>query len=106
MSHLNHLVDDKDKHYAQHVEHIDNGSLKGDVDVFHMSAEDRAVALRLAQEADPGHATFSYRNFVFVCIVLVVCMCSGDNGECIEVFAGQGLTCQALTGRSCHLSTR
>ncbi|RSH89841.1 hypothetical protein EHS25_001827 [Saitozyma podzolica] len=45
-----------------------------------MSLEDRAAALRLAQQADPGLEPFSWRMFTFTLIVLVCCMCSGDNG--------------------------
>jgi hypothetical protein len=47
-----------------------------------MSLEDRAAALRLAQQADPGLEPFSWRMFTFTLIVLVCCMCSGDNGTC------------------------
>ena len=49
--------------------------------VGRMNAEDRAAALRLAQAADPGLPIASRRSFVFTMIVLVVCMCSGDNGQ-------------------------
>jgi hypothetical protein len=50
--------------------------------VHDMSLEDRAAALRLAQQADPGLEPFSWRMFTFTLIVLVCCMCSGDNGTC------------------------
>ncbi len=49
-------------------------------EVHRMTAEERAAALKIAQDADPGPDTLSYRSFVFTLIVLVVCMCSGDNG--------------------------
>lgn len=50
--------------------------------VHDMSLEDRAAALSLAQQADPGLEPFSWRMFTFTLIVLVCCMCSGDNGRC------------------------
>jgi hypothetical protein len=75
-----------DKDSAEHVEHeigvekhdAVNAVLAGQV--HDMTIEDRATALKLAQQADPGPAAFSYRSFVFTCMVLVVCMCSGDSG--------------------------
>jgi MFS family permease len=42
--------------------------------------EDRAVALKLAQDADPGPPAASWRMVKFTLMVLVVCMCSGDSG--------------------------
>ena len=42
--------------------------------------EGRALALRIASEADPGIAPFSYRMVKFVLMALVVCICGGDSG--------------------------
>ena len=52
--------------------------------VHGMSAADRQTILKLAQVADPGLPMFSYRMVKFVAIALVVCACSGDNGESSE----------------------
>ncbi|ORY30407.1 general substrate transporter [Naematelia encephala] len=69
------------KPFASHMEHVDEPiKTTLDRDVQQMSAEDRATALQLAQKADPGLRLGSWRQFVFVCYVLVICMCSGDNG--------------------------
>lgn len=57
------------------------GAIPTQAQVHRMSPEERAMALRNAQIADPGLAVFSKRSFYFTCIVLVTCMCSGDNGE-------------------------
>lgn len=75
------------------IEHAPPNQVKAD-DVLHtdptgavmkgyvhdMSIDDRATALKLAQEQDPGPKTASWRYFQFVMMILVVCMCSGDNG--------------------------
>ena len=55
-----------------------------DGEMHRMNAEDRATALQLAQLADPGPPIRSMRSVAFVGIVLVVCMCSGDNGMSSE----------------------
>lgn len=74
---------------AQHVERLEEGHPDGKVDtvpavmkvaVHDMTVEDRATALRLAHEADPGPPVMSFRYVRFVLMVLVICMCSGDNG--------------------------
>lgn len=46
-----------------------------------VSNEDRAAALKIAREADPGPAFNSVRYFRFILLALVACVCSGDNGE-------------------------
>ena len=51
-------------------------------DVTHMTAEDRATALKLAIEADPGIPPVSLRYFKFVLMMLAICLCGGDSGEC------------------------
>ncbi|EJU06504.1 general substrate transporter [Dacryopinax primogenitus] len=45
-----------------------------------MTAVEKQEALRLAEMADPGIETFSYRGFILALYVLCVCCCSGDNG--------------------------
>lgn len=41
---------------------------------------ERAIALAMARAADPGPKAFSPRAVQLFLIVIVVCMCSGDNG--------------------------
>ncbi|RSH89116.1 hypothetical protein EHS25_002782 [Saitozyma podzolica] len=74
---------------AHHVEHLEEGQPDNKIDtvaavmkggVHDMTVEDRATALRLAHEADPGPPLGSLRHIQFVFMILVVCMCSGDNG--------------------------
>jgi hypothetical protein len=45
-----------------------------------MTAEDRATALKLAHEADPGPALFSYRFLCFIGTCFVVIVNSCDTG--------------------------
>jgi hypothetical protein len=79
----------EDKGNSHHLENAyDDDPMKDTVlapvqagEMHRMSAEDRAAALRLAQQADPGPPIASMRTVIFTGIVLVVCMCSGDNGE-------------------------
>ena len=81
---VNHPVDGDSKH-------IDNDAIENKPknaldqilagEVHNMTAYDRATVLSLAQAADPGLPPWSFRMLQFVGIVLVVCMCSGDNGE-------------------------
>ncbi|BEI95952.1 hypothetical protein CcaverHIS631_0109010 [Cutaneotrichosporon cavernicola] len=47
---------------------------------FTNPSHDRAIALAMARAADPGPRAFSPRAIQLLCIVLVVCMCSGDSG--------------------------
>lgn len=72
-----------EKAYAAHVErdHLDEVELVMKGAVHDMSPEDRATALQLAHEADPGPNVWSLRYLRFSLMLLVVCMCSGDNGE-------------------------
>lgn len=51
------------------------------VSVHHGVDDERAVALKLAREADPGLSYASTRGVMFICYALVICMCTGDNGE-------------------------
>jgi hypothetical protein len=101
MSSMSYARDDKDiaaapmspgseyKASAHHVEHLEEGQPDNKIDtvaavmkggVHDMTVEDRATALRLAHEADPGPPLGSLRHIQFVFMILVVCMCSGDNG--------------------------
>ena len=49
-------------------------------EVRHMTAEDRATALRLAMDADPGIPAASLRYVKFVLMMLAICLCGGDSG--------------------------
>lgn len=44
--------------------------------------DERAIALKLARQADPGLSYASWRGLKFIFLALVICMCSGDNGKC------------------------
>jgi hypothetical protein len=115
-------MDSHDKSSALHVE----GAAEHDVpsekvdtvgavlagQVHDMSIEDRATALRLAQQQDPGLDPFSWRMVKFTLIVLVCCMCSGDSGTwtgpllLILQPSSRADHAQASTAPSCPLSTR
>jgi hypothetical protein len=41
----------------------------------HRTAEERATALRLAQQADPGPAWGEWRNICFIFTALCTCLC-------------------------------
>lgn len=83
------MSDKKDLHQHEHFETA-NPALTGyreddinketAVHAEHLTMEDRAVALKLAQDADPGPPAASWRMVKFTLMVLVVCMCSGDSG--------------------------
>lgn len=73
--------DDKHAHKdaTQHLEH-DNGGV-GDVQFSHaMTAEDKAAALKMANEADPGPALSSWRHLCFLATCFVVIVNSCDTG--------------------------
>ena len=64
------------------IEHIEyTGQLPSDDGHDGMTLEERAEALREAQKLDPGMPSWSWRSFKFVMSIMVVCMCSGDNGK-------------------------
>lgn len=70
-----------DKQDRDMVEHKGEGPVAlGELHFAHMSAEERAAAMKLAREADPGPATFSIRYLQFLLTVIVVLLCSCDNG--------------------------
>lgn len=46
-----------------------------------LSPEERATALRLAMEADPGPDILSWRYMLFVFTAFIAILNSGDNGE-------------------------
>ena len=81
-------MSDKKDIYNEHFEQAlapqrstGHDELKEGVDhVQNLTMEDRAVALKLAQDADPGPPAASWRMVKFTLMVLVVCMCSGDSG--------------------------
>lgn len=68
------------KEKSQHNENIDGDGGHRDLhglSLAHMTPEERAATLKLANEADPGPATFSlaYARFFFMCMVVIVCSC-------------------------------
>jgi hypothetical protein len=67
-----HLYDDEHREVAT--------SGLGDIHFGHMSPEERAAALKLAQEIDPGPSIWSLRYLQFIFSLLVVIVCSCDNG--------------------------
>lgn len=78
------------KTLSEHVEHhADNQKAPtGTLDQVlahgfgtHVSNEDRAAALKIARDADPGPAFTSWRYIRFIALAMVACVCSGDNGE-------------------------
>lgn len=74
---------DKKEELSQHNEHRDRqDSLDKNPSTPELTNPhtERAVALAMARAADPGPKAFSARSFHLLFIVLVVCMCSGDNG--------------------------
>jgi len=76
-------VDYDDKHATKemtmHLEN-DNGATFENRNFSSMTAEDRAAALKLAHEADPGPALFSYRFLCFIATCFVVIVNSCDTG--------------------------
>jgi hypothetical protein len=72
-----------DKHAAKemtmHLEN-DNEATFENRNFSTMTAEDRATALKLAHEADPGPALFSYRFLCFIGTCFVVIVNSCDTG--------------------------
>lgn len=81
---MSQFEDDKNNYVdtAQHHETLpefaDDG--KQHIRDYAQHAEDRATALKLAQLADPGPKMASAQGIKFFLMVLVVCMCGGDNG--------------------------
>jgi len=76
-------VDVDDKHIDKAaVMHLEGGEEKTsrDMQFASMSAEDRAAALRLAHEADPGPGLFSWRFACFIGTCFVVIVNSCDTG--------------------------
>lgn len=77
------------QHFDRHSdEHTVTGNAVGPVkpgeDRFDhvLSPEERAGALKLAMEADPGPDILSWRYMKFVFTAFIVILNSGDNGEC------------------------
>ena len=76
-------VDYDDKHATKemtmHLEN-DNEATFENRNFSSMTAEDRATALKLAHEADPGPGLFSYRFLCFIATCFVVIVNSCDTG--------------------------
>lgn len=84
--------DEKEKNLAvQHFDrHSDDQTMAGEDTMRKpgeerfdhvLSPEERATALRLAMEADPGPDILSRRYMLFVFTAFIAIMNSGDNGE-------------------------
>lgn len=57
----------------------------GDIVIsHHMTPEEKAAAIKLANEADPGPPVTSWRYFKFLITAFLVILNSGDNGECLS----------------------
>lgn len=72
----------------EHLEHNQHKAPVGAIEQVlgngfgsHVSSEDRAAALKIAREADPGPAFNSIRYMRFTMLAMVACVCSGDNGN-------------------------
>ena len=53
----------------------------GKNEVANMSAEDRATALRIAMDADPGIPEWSWRMLKFNLMAVLVMLCGNDSGQ-------------------------
>lgn len=66
-----------------------NGRKIGGISVnARMSPEERATALRLAHELDPGPSAFSWTYTKFCLTALVVILNSGDSGKTVFSYSG------------------
>jgi hypothetical protein len=75
------LDDKKDGDQQYHLENADARDVAlGELHFAHMSAEERAAAMKLALDADPGPGLLSWRYIQFFLSLLVVIFCSCDNG--------------------------
>jgi len=77
-------VDYDDKHATKemtmHLENDNNAATFDNRNFSSMTAEDRATALKLAHDADPGPGLFSYRFLCFIATCFVVIVNSCDTG--------------------------
>ena len=64
----------------EQVENTQDVSAIAQAKVRDMSFEDRAAAMRIVHEQDPGIPPWSPRMVKFVLMAMVVCMCGGDSG--------------------------
>lgn len=87
---ITHADDEKDA--VRHLDHTssDDGATQqpgtlgkiGDIAISaHMTPEEKAAAIRLANEADPGPSVGSWRYFKFLVTAFLVILNSGDSGE-------------------------
>ena len=94
------IADDKDeKNLAvEHYDHQSDDQTMADGDTIRkpgeerfdhvLSPEERATALRLAMEADPGPDVLSWRYMLFVFTAFIAILNSGDNGQSFNFPAG------------------
>jgi len=68
------------KEMTMHLENDNNAATFDNRNFSSMTAEDRATALKLAHEADPGPGLFSYRFLCFIATCFVVIVNSCDTG--------------------------
>lgn len=73
----NHSAHSNDGTLATHGE----GAMKAGEEMLPMSAEERAGALKIAMEQDPGPNILSWRYMSFVFTAFIAILNSGDNGE-------------------------
>jgi len=82
------VSDEKDN--VRHLDHSnsnEDGAVKvGGLTITpHMTAEEKAAAIKLANEADPGPPITSWRYFKFLVTAFLVILNSGDNGTLLMV---------------------
>lgn len=79
-------INTNEKYATMHHEDHTKGGARGEIldfanaDFSHMSPEERATALKLAYEADPGPDVLSYRYLCFFLTCFVVIVNSCDTG--------------------------
>jgi hypothetical protein len=91
-----------DKHAMKDTTmHLENDETTfGNRDFSSMTAEDRATALKLAHEADPGPGLFSYRFLCFLgtCFVVIVNSCDTGFDTTIMSSVNSMITFQSFFG--------
>jgi hypothetical protein len=103
-------------HLDNHSAHSNDGTItahgnevvKGGEELAPMSPEERAGALKIAMEQDPGPNILSWRYMSFVFTAFIAILNSGDNGQSIHfmlLVMALETDGQDLTVPSCPLST-
>ena len=98
-------------HLDNHSAHSNDGTLAGQGDIVKceeerhpMTAEERAGALKVAMELDPGPDILSWRYMYFVFTAFIAILNSGDNGQLlIYPSRSRAVTNEQVSmERSCH----